>query len=314
MRISFSDIARPKAAAKQLSRISLDVTLASAQEALARATGYRDWHELAGSSTAPSGSDFSVPTLAPVVLSIANALSLDAGDVQFAISKARLVGTRPWSIEDQLALHMAVLRERSLGAPARGKPGTVLKVRAHGETRLAYLLRTDHIVHVLYDRGEGACAKFEAVTPRAPLPDFLPARLWLPYGIWTLDDGSEVVFARDYLPLWRITSKSVERLDPWLWIVGIRSERWFAINTERDWWRPAGRLPALAFLERHRVFEMPKLANAMPYMFGHDVETIPEAVRAMFGNAGTSSPVPKFAVLNSNLLQDWRASRTGTRD
>lgn len=187
-----------------------------------------------------------------------------------------------------------------------------MKVKTYGGPRAGYVLRIADLMYVLYDSGEGGCVPAEAVTPRTPISDFLPARLWLPYGVWTLDDGSEVVFARDYLPLWRITAEGVERLDPWLWIRGIKSDRWFAANTEGDWWRPAGRLPALAYLEQHRISELPKLANAMPHMFVPGVETIKGAVRRMYERTGGTTSLPPYAVLNGNLLESWRASRTGT--
>lgn len=305
MRISFSDIAKPKAAAKQLSRLSADVTLAGAQEALARAVGYRDWHELAGSLDAPgpNASDFSVSALARLVLSISDALGIEAGDVQFAISKARLVGTKPWSITDQLAIYMAVMRERYLGAPARGKPGTIVKTKAHRGTEIAYLLRAGRPTHLLFDHAKGERADFEVTTPRTPPADFLPARLWLPYGCWMLRDGSEVVFARDYLPLWRIAGGIVERVDPWLWMSHRVSERWFANNTEGGWWRQPARDSALAYLERKRIFELPRLANAMPYMFESGIETIEDAVRRMYEIAADSSKVPEYAALNVNLLR-----------
>lgn len=33
--------------------------------------------------------------------------------------------------------------------------------------------------------------------------DFRPLRLVLPYGKWTCEDGSEVLFNRDYCPPWK---------------------------------------------------------------------------------------------------------------
>lgn len=312
MRISFCNIARPKAAAKQLSRLSPEVTLARAQEALARATGYRDWHELTGSGTSPVASDFSIPTLTPVVLSLVDTLGLEAGDVQFAISKARMVGPAPWSIADQTALHMAIVRDRFLGAPARGKPGTIVRAKAHGQTEIAYLIQPGRPTHLLFDHGKGERADFEVTTPRTPLADFLPTRLWLPYGYWTLRDGSEVAFARDYLPLWRIADGRVERVDPWLWINGKVAQRWFGGEADGRWWQQPARDNALAYLAKHRIFELPKLANGMRHVFEPGSETVQDAARRLFQNSADSVPLPEFAVLNSSLLHDWRASRTGT--
>lgn len=314
MRLYFSHIERPKAAAKFLARLSPEVTLANAQEALAHACGYRDWHELNISfrGAGPDPTEFSIQVATELVLALAHPLNLECGDVQYALSKARILCPTPWSIDDQLAVHMAALRKRFLGRPERGKPGTIIRVKTIGGPRVGYLLRTDRVVDVLYDSGEGGCATFEAVTPRTPVPDFLPARLWLPYGVWTLEDGSEVVFSRDYHPLWRISADGIERLVPWLWIKGIKSDRWFATNTEGDWWRPAGRLPALAYLEQHRIFELPKLANAMRHMFVPGVRNLTGAIRQLHAQSDGDAGLPAFAVLNTNLTADGHVRRTGT--
>src|SRR5688500_11448051 len=104
---------------------------------------------------ATDASDFGVSALTRLVLSLSDALGLDVGDVQFAISKARLVGPSAWSIADQRALYVAVVRERFLGAPARSKPGTIVKVKAHRRTETAYLLRAGRPTHLLFDHAKG---------------------------------------------------------------------------------------------------------------------------------------------------------------
>jgi hypothetical protein len=185
--------------------------------------------------------ELELSAVANIVLFLADTLGLAAGDVQYALSKSRSLGQRPLNTDDQIAIHMRALRQGFFGAPARGKPGTIVKIKAHGEVRHAYIVQWGRPTKVLYNTGEGHCADFEAVTPRTPAADFLPARLWLPYGIWTYPDGSEVVFSRDYLPLWRIAGNGVERLDPWLWMQGWVKERWFAKETETGWSRGQGR-------------------------------------------------------------------------
>jgi hypothetical protein len=117
MRIPFPDLSRPKAAAKLLSRMSSDVQLSIAQKAVARATGYRDWYDLAGAgSPAPYGCDLSEAK--DVILTIADALSLLPGDVQYAVAKARLLSSVPWCLDDHLALTTTIWRERVFGEPA----------------------------------------------------------------------------------------------------------------------------------------------------------------------------------------------------
>jgi hypothetical protein len=301
MRIPFPDSSRPKAAAKLLSRISRDVNLAGAQEAIARATGYRDWHDLAG-ARAPYPYGFDLDEAKHVILTIADALELLPGDVQYAVSKARLLSNTPWSLDDHLTLTAMIWRERVFGAPARGKPGTIVKVRAHGETRPAYLRRAGRPTYVVYDNGPGMCADFEAVTPRSPLPDFVPARLWLPYGYWTLGDGSEVIFARDYLPMWRIAGEAVERLDPWLWIEGIVETKVFSASRGTVIWeRGPARDLALDHLARRRIFELPRLVDALPHLIEGGDQSTDRAVDALRLRVGGGRSLPSFARLNDQL-------------
>ncbi len=301
MRIPFPDPSRPKAAARLLSRMSGEVKLASAQEAVARATGYRDWHDLAGACT-PDSSGFNLGEAKQVIVTIADALELLPGDVQYAVAKARLLSNAPWSLDDHLALTTMIWRERVFGAPARGKPGTVVKVRAHGETRAAYLRRAGRPTYVVYDTGTGMCADFEAVTPRAPLADFVPARLWLPYGFWTLGDGSEVIFSRDYLPMWRIAGDAVERLDPWLWIEGIAETKVFSASRGTVIWvRGPARDLALDHLARRRIFELPRLVDAMPHLIEAGVDSTDRAVEALRQSVGGGGAPPSFARLNHQL-------------
>mgnify|MGYP000855220764 CR=1 FL=1 len=199
MRISISDLSRAKAAAKALARLSPAAKLATVHEGLARTFGYRDWHELSVTAAAPAPATAAEDILS-VVLGLSDALDLDPGDVQYALNKARLLPATPLSIDAHLSLCAATWR-RYFGPPGRGKPGTIVKVKAHGQVRPAYLLQPGRPTILLFDTGLGSCADFEVVTPRTPLPDYVPSRLWLPYGYWTLTDGSEVMFSRDYFPL-----------------------------------------------------------------------------------------------------------------
>jgi hypothetical protein len=236
------------------------------------------------------------------VLALADALSLMPGDVQHTVAKSRLLGPAPWGLEEHLALTASIWRERAFGAPARGKSGTIVKVRAHGETRPAYLQLPGRPTRVVYDTGPGMCADFETITPNVPLPDFVPSRLWLPYGYWSLRDGSEVVFARDYLPMWRITSGRIERLSPWLWIEGIAKVTVFSSDLgTTDWSRGHAREVALACLHDRRIFELPRLVDVMPLLIKSSAESIPAAAELLRLKNGNSDDVPPYARLNDHL-------------
>ncbi|WP_245539817.1 hypothetical protein [Reyranella massiliensis] len=274
---------------------------------LARKLGYRNWHELEVStrvSAAPVPRHMPNEDALHFVLGISDALGLPDADVQYVISKSRLVRNSPWSMDDQLSIRSAIWRQRLFGPPKRGKPGTVVRDRAHGANTPAYLKQAGRPTHVLFDTGLGIRADFEVVTPRTALADFVPSRLWLPYGYWTLKDGSEVIFARDYLPMWRIAEGVVERLTPWLWINGIIDEFFFAEAAATvAWARGSARQLALNHLSKHRIFELPKLVDVMPHLFEADVETVGDSVSRLQQASGVGH-VPPYAQLNTLLALD----------
>lgn len=301
MRIQFSDLARPKQAAKNLVRLSPGLQLSAVHEALARALGYRDWHEL---SSSPPSRDATVScetdAAISIILGLADALGLPDPDIQYAVSKARLLQDR--SIDNQLNLRCAIWRQRVFGPPGRGKPGTVVRDKAHGANTPAYLRQAGRPTHLLFDTGMGMRADFEVATPRTPLVDFVPSRLWLPYGYWTLRDGSEVIFSRDYLPTWRIAEGAVERLDPWLWINGIASEFHFGQSPPTAVWAQGrARDHAILHLEQRRIFELPKLVDIMPHLFQVDVEAITDGVAKLREQRGGANELPAYADLNTRL-------------
>jgi hypothetical protein len=315
MRIQFPDLVRPKQAAKNLVRLSSDLKLSAAHEALARVLGYRDWHELSISACALTSSashEVAAEDALHIVLGLADALGLPDPDVQYGISKARLLRDTPWSIEDQLGLRAKIWRRSLFGSPGRGKPGTVVRDRAHGANTPAYLRRSGRPTHLMFETGMGICADFEVVTPRTPLADFVPSRLWLPYSYWTLQDRSEVTFARDYLPMWRVAQGAVERLDPWLWINGITAEYHFTTSLATVVWAggPAREL-ALHHLIKHRIFELPKLVDVMPYLFEADVESIADGVERLRGQNGDGKAPPAYAELNTRLSYGRTHQRSG---
>jgi len=285
--------------------LASEIKLSTAHEALARVLGYRDWHDLSINTQPASlavSLELEVNDASRIVLDLADILGLPDPDVQYAISKARLLRDAPWSLDDQLALRAKIWRDRIFGPPGRGEPGTVVRDKAHGADTPAYLLRSGRPTYLLFDTGMGIRADFEVVTPRKPLADFVPSRLWLPYGYWTLQDGSEVIFARDYLPMWRVAEGGVERLNPWLWINCIAAEFHFTTSASTVVWAkgPAREL-ALQHLARHRIFELPKLVDVMPYLFEAQIKTVADGVARLHKKSGASSTLPAFAELNTRL-------------
>ena len=307
MRLPIHNLIAPKRASKLLAREARGVSLAKVRETFSRAAGYRDWHELEQAAQFQTVIDgYEAEDASALLLQLSQELGLAVGDVLYGCSKAGLFRSELLYPDVQSQIFLAAVRARCFGPQGRGKPGTVVRVKAHGETRHAYLVRPGRPTRVYYDTGEGICADFEAVVPRALEKDFLPSRLWLPYGVWDLADGTEVVFSRDYFPLWRVTEAGNERLDPWLWIKEIRQQRWFAANTEGDWQRRAARSAAVSYLAEKRIVTLPKLVDAMPRLFDAGVESLQDAVRALFAAGAIDSELPRFASLNSFLVDESR--------
>lgn len=305
MRIHFPDLVRPKQAAKYLARASTELKLAMVHEAVARALGYRDWHELSITSHLNVLADTDSPDLDGAVLTIlelADALGIPDGHVQYAMSRARLLRATPWSIDEHMRLRTSIWRRRVFGTPRRGKPGTVVRDKAYGSGTLAYLRYPGRPTYLLFDTGFGTRADFEVATPRSPLPDFVPSRIWLPYGVWKLLDASEVLFSRDYLPMWRMTNGRTERVAPWLWIKDIAEEKHFPSRGTTIWASGAARDSAVAYLQQHRIFELPMLTDIMPHLFEPQVESLQDGVARLYGSRRDAEAPPPYAKLNDRVL------------
>lgn len=303
MRLQFFDLSRPKQAAKNLARIAGAPSLSSVQASLAQCLGYRDWYDLSMAPGPDTAVDPGDPEVIRIISELADLTGLRDSDVQYAVSKARLFGSTPWALDEQLDLRARLWRARLFGRPGPGKPGTVIRDRADRRTA-AYLLVPGRPTTILLDGGRSTRADFEVVTPRSPLPDFIPSRLWLPYGIWALADGSEVLFSRDYYPLWRIQEGQSERLDPWLYIEGKTNESHFTGPGNSVWSTGFAREAALARLAQHRIADVPRLADIMAHLIEPDIESFGPAVARLHARTYPDADVPPFARVNERLRYD----------
>jgi hypothetical protein len=166
----------------------------------------------------------------------------------------------------------------------------------------AYLRYPGRPTYLLFDTGFGERADFEVVTPRSPLPDFVPSRIWLPYGVWKLRDASEVPFSRDYLPLWRIANSRTECLVPWLWIKDITEEKHFASPGTATWASGLARENALDYLRRHRISELPRLTDIMPHLFEPQVRSLQDGLARLYAARSDSEAPPPYAELHRVLV------------
>ena len=103
-------------------------------------------------------------------------------------------------------------------------PGIVIRdedgsVRYYGHNGIVCCVR--HEVSVCRDQSQ---ARF-----------FRPMRLYLPYGRWRCDNGTEVLFNRDYRPLWqKSASGTITVADPDEWITFSRQEWFFGDTNSPD--------------------------------------------------------------------------------
>lgn len=303
MRIQATSLSAFKKAAKLLSSLSSDRALSATQELLAKALGYRDFHEFSREISRQSEiPPASLEQTAGVIGRVADTTGHSDSDIQFVIERSRLLSAAGLGLEASLYLRAVLWRSRLFGVPGRNRPGTVVRVRSGGKPTQAILRFGGRPSGVIYDRGLGEVADFEVVTPRHPLPDFVPSRLWLPYGFWGLADGSRVVFSRDYYPLWRVRDDRVERLDPWLWITSKVSEQWFSDGSGSAWHLDETREKALNFLNSHRVRGLPRLIDVMKELMEPDTHDISDAIGLLADRLGRGE-TPSFARLNSQLFR-----------
>src|SRR5579864_5704456 len=99
MRVEFPNTTRPKKGAKALSRV-LNRPLAQCQQAVAKACGYKDWHELE-QQVAPGrntildqdlSADAYVHRQIDMTLRIAKYVDVVDDDAQFALTRANITG------------------------------------------------------------------------------------------------------------------------------------------------------------------------------------------------------------------------------
>lgn len=290
MRIFLPNSTRPKKAAKHLSRL-LGVTLSQSQKGVARACGYRDWHELesglAGSQPSPLDQELAdydfVQRHAQLSLELAAALGISDGDAQYALSGARLTGDRPPSLADQIAIRLACFRATSMPVAGPRTPGAVGRLKSPGLDGKVVILREFGRGALVMSHGSARMlvADFEYVSPKVALPLFLPMRLYMPYGFWTEADGSQVIFSRDYKPMWRIhPDRPVERVEPWLWIQQIR-QTYLWSEGEEPWDDPDLAARLQDWLVERGIWALPILADALPALVHDRDASMSDAARLL---------------------------------
>ena len=161
MRLFFYELSRPKATAKHLAGLSDDLKLSTAQEATARACGYRNWHELASSNPAtglplPSSTEQDVS----VVAALADALELGDNAVLDVVAKTKLIDGKAWTHERHQDCRNSLRRQRG-----RLTATQIARGKAEAPHRLQPLHEHDDCVRMAYEWLD-AQVKTKGVTSR----------------------------------------------------------------------------------------------------------------------------------------------------
>lgn len=273
MRIHFQNSTRPKKAAKAIARAT-GRPLALCQQVLAKACGYRDWHDIENSfSSINEPPNFNIVDMqVALVMKLVRSLDTNAGDVQYALAASRLFGNRPANVLEAIEVRRRLLEENELPPMGRRERGTIGKLKTAGRNGEHVILReygrpTRVITHKSADE---IVANFEYVSPKQAIPLFIPMRLYLPYGVWTEADGAKVLFSRDYMPLWRLRDgHAPERIFPWLRIKHIE-QSWFWGDENTPWSKPETYKREIVRLEAFGIRSLPLLVEALPLIVQRD--------------------------------------------
>lgn len=286
-RIFFQKMSRPKAAAKSISAAT-GCSLSAAQRAVARCSGYRDWHDL---ETSLSGAtpDLDATTIPSHIEDqsrmselLARELNLTSGDALYALGVSRLLGPQDTDIREQLNIQTKLFRLRELPLAEHRQRGAIGKLRSPGRNGEIVILKSfgKPTLIVTHKSARATAVDFEYVTPRNAEELFIPMRLYLAYGIWTEPDGAQVLFSRDYCPMWRIRQGlSPERMNPWERIA-FTNQEWFW-EDRLPWHDRAMHEAEIDRLHEFGVRFLPKLVDSLPIVVSCDNLDFREAVREL---------------------------------
>lgn len=294
MRFFFPNLNRPRKASKRLCAAFPVIPLSSIQRAIAKACGYRDWHELEINHAAnePTILDEYLTEGAfhdrAIALTRSLTVSLNAhdGDVQAALPDIRLTGNRTFTHEDHEVIRTACWRAGPLPWKEGRRPGTIFRIKSKGFPKTGthwWRACSGGVGFISHSASKGLCATFEAVVPRTRMSDFVPRCLWLPYGWTDMEDGSRLLFSRDYLPLWRIANGKVERVTPTAQMPAFKGERQYFREGDRPWSYGPAREAAERMLAEYGITALPRLADVLPILIHDEHINIKDAARVLDG-------------------------------
>ena len=294
MRIYFQELTRAKKAAKSLAASTTGVKLSTAQEVLARITGFRNWHDLTENHNAVLPRTVHInrqadPRMSPAIflsLKLSEELGLLFGDALYALAQMDIPGIHLREAQAYEALWLQLFRETQPFPNSKHSPGTVVRIKSESPGctgQVAILKQYGNATRLITHKSPNSCVTdFEVVFPKKLLPFFIPARLKLAYGYWTETSGSKVLFSRDYKPIWRLTEgRKPERVQPWLWINNV-DEQWFWDDSDTPWRSMNRRKEEDLRLRELGITALPRLVEVLPdLVFNDKLNDIGSAVDSM---------------------------------
>lgn len=128
-----------------------------------------------------------------------------------------------------------ILKAQASGGLARGM---LVHIEPWGWDALVYDYdEVNQTVRCYTESGPALVARHEISvhSDQSKADAFSPMRLYLPYGKWTCADGTEVLFSRDYCPLWtRSPDGHVSAIAPDRW-VSFEKQIWYFDDTNLPW-------------------------------------------------------------------------------
>lgn len=256
-----------KRAAQGISKLPGMGPLSAAQNHLARACGHRDFfHAQKAQQPAAAQVNASIETQVSVISRLHTYTSLQTGHLLAVLTQARFFSPNP-NAESSLDVR-AALFEQLFPASDRNAIGSPCRINAqgYGNARAMVVRRGDGPEggsQAMFDHGIIRCVSREIPAHRTGHL-FIPLRFWMPYGFWEENDGSKVLFSRDYCPLWKISEERAPvRDDPDRWVRWTRQDWFFdesSFRAETDQVIAKG----LKILREHRVTSVPRLVEWFP--------------------------------------------------
>jgi hypothetical protein len=266
---------RPKKAAKNIAKIT-GKPLSLCQQEIAKACGYRDWRDLEkmhrNDAHNSQLNEQRINLWVSIITHLSKQLATNSGNILCAISESRLIQSDPIDPYAALNIRCRLFETDELPYAGRRKQGAIGKLKTFGRNGEHVILRKyGQPTRVVTHRSANSLVvDFEYISPRSELKLFIPMRLYIPYGIWVEEDGAEVLFSRDYLPLWRVREGRVpERIAPWEWINYV-DQKWLWDEAHYPWSNLNTYQTSMQHLQSLGVHGLPLLVEALPIVVTQD--------------------------------------------